>query len=75
MTTDLPLPAADRIGRILLAVRAVATLGAFVDGSLRISDAPDDFVLTEFRRTTAYLVFAGLWALLAVAPGPNGGSS
>lgn len=61
-------PGADRIGRSLLAVCAIATMGAFVDGIGRVSDAPDDFLLTEFWRTTAYLVFAGMWALLAVAP-------
>ncbi|MCA2217118.1 hypothetical protein [Jidongwangia harbinensis] len=71
--TDVPdtgrrSPGADRIGRSLLAVCAIATMGAFVDGIGRVSDAPDDFLLTEFWRTTAYLVFAGMWALLAVAP-------
>lgn len=60
--------AADRIGRTLLALCAIATVGAFVDGIGRTSDAPDDYVLTEFWRTTAYLVFAGMWALLAIAP-------
>lgn len=71
--TDVPdtgrrSPGADRIGRSLLALCAIATIGAFVDGIGRISDAPDGYVLTEFWRTTAYLVFAGMWALLAIAP-------
>ncbi|MFI5915800.1 hypothetical protein [Dactylosporangium sp. NPDC051541] len=61
-------PVPDRIGRILLAVCAVATLGAFADGITRVSRAPDDYLLTEFWRTMAYLVFAGMWALLAAAP-------
>lgn len=63
-----PSPVADRIGRMLLALCAAATLGAFADGFTRIAAAPPDYVLTEFWRTTAYLVFAGLWALLAIAP-------
>ncbi|MEV4280933.1 hypothetical protein [Actinoplanes xinjiangensis] len=71
--TDVPdtgrrSPGADRIGRTLMALCAIATIGAFVDGISRVSGAPDDYVLTEFWRTTAYLVFAGMWALLAVAP-------
>jgi hypothetical protein len=63
-----PSPGADRLGRALLALCAAATLVAFADGITRIAGAPDDYVLTEFWRTTAYLVFAGMWALLAVAP-------
>jgi hypothetical protein len=72
-STNLPdtgrrSPVAERIGRSLLALCAIATIVAFVDGIGRVSNAPDDYVLTEFWRTTAYLVFAGLWALLALAP-------
>ncbi|ANY07887.1 hypothetical protein [Pseudonocardia sp. HH130630-07] len=65
---DLPTPWADRTGRLLLAVCALATLGAFADGINRILAAPDEYALTEFWRTTAYLVFAGLWAMLALRP-------
>ncbi|MYW90775.1 hypothetical protein G3I59_09175 [Amycolatopsis rubida] len=63
-----PASWADRIGRTLLALCAASTLVAFADGITRIGDAPAEYVLTEFWRTTAYLVFAGLWAFLAVAP-------
>ena len=65
---DLPAPWADRTGRALLAFDALATLGAFAQGIPRIADAADEQVLTEFWRTTAYIVFAGMWALLAIAP-------
>lgn len=59
---------AYQTGRTLLALDAVATLGAFVDGIRRVSQAADAQIMMEFWVTTAYLVFAGLWALLAWAP-------
>jgi peptidoglycan/LPS O-acetylase OafA/YrhL len=70
MTTaaNLPAPWADRTGRTLLAIDALATLGAFAQGIPRVADAADEQLLTEFWRTTAYIVFAGMWALLAIAP-------
>lgn len=67
-TSADPAPWADRIGRTLLALCALSTLVAFADGITRIANAPAEYVLTEFWRTTAYLVFAGLWAFLAAAP-------
>jgi hypothetical protein len=33
-----------------------------------VTAAPAEWVLTEFWRTAAYLVFAGIWALLATRP-------
>jgi hypothetical protein len=63
-----PSRLADRIGRTLLALCAAATLVAFADGITRVAEAPDEWLLTEFWRTAAYLVFAGLWAFLAAAP-------
>jgi hypothetical protein len=68
MTGTEIAPWADRTGRTLLAIDAVATLGAFAQGIPRIVDAADEHVLTEAWRTLAYLVFAGMWALLAMAP-------
>ena len=67
-TVGRPAPWADRTGRGLMAFDAVATLVAFADGILRMGDVPDDRLLTEAWRTFAYLVFAGLWAILATAP-------
>jgi peptidoglycan/LPS O-acetylase OafA/YrhL len=67
-TVGRPAPWADRTGRGLVAFDAVATLVAFADGVMKMGDMPDDRLLTEAWRTFAYLVFAGLWALLAVAP-------
>jgi len=58
----------DLIGRWLLALAAVASVGAFVDGCLKIAAASDDRIWVEFWRTSAYLVVAGLFALLAQAP-------
>lgn len=67
-TVEGPAPWADRVGRTLLAFDAVATLGALATGIPRIIDSDDAHLLTEAWRTLAYIVFAGLWALLAVAP-------
>jgi len=66
--TEAPSRGADLVGRSLLALCALATMVAFADGLTRIAEAPAEWVLTEFWRTTAYLVFAGMWALLAVWP-------
>jgi hypothetical protein len=77
MTTTLNAPVAtdrgptrlqDRTGRTLMAITAAATLIPFVEGVTRLPGLDDDLILTEYWRTTAYLVFAGMWALLAVAP-------
>ena len=51
-----------------MAFDAVATMGAFARGIPRIIDAPDEFLMTEIWRTLAYLVFAGLWTMLALEP-------
>ncbi|MET8160409.1 hypothetical protein ABZT47_28960 [Sphaerisporangium sp. NPDC005289] len=63
-----PSPWADRIGRTLMAVDAAATLVAFAGGILIMTSVSDDRVITEAWRTLAYVVFAGLWIVLAVAP-------
>ncbi|GAB3820458.1 hypothetical protein [Kribbella italica] len=68
MSVATPAPWADRIGRTLLAFDAVATVGAFAYGIGRVLEASDATVQMEFWVTTAYLVFAGLWALLAWRP-------
>ncbi|WP_420119437.1 hypothetical protein [Micromonospora sp.] len=66
--TTAPARWQDRTGRILMALTAAVTLVPFVDGISRINAATGDQVLMEFWRTFAYIVFAGMWALLAVAP-------
>jgi hypothetical protein len=54
----------DQVGRGLLALLALSTVYAFVDGCRLVAAAGDDRLWIEFWRTTAYLVFA----VLAVAP-------
>lgn len=66
--TDEPSRGADLVGRTLLWLCAAATMVAFAGGIIRIGVAPPEWVLTEFWRTTAYLVFAGMWAMLALWP-------
>src|SRR4051812_15432864 len=67
----LDTPAArrlDTIGRALLWLATVATLIAFIGSFWIVADASDDRIWVEFWRTTAYGVFAGLFAMLALAP-------
>lgn len=61
-------PRADRTGRAIMALNAVAALGAFASGLVITAGVSDDRLLSEFWRTLAYLVFAGIWTVLAVAP-------
>ncbi|MBT2227178.1 hypothetical protein [Nonomuraea sp. NEAU-A123] len=70
MTATLPSPAtwADRTGRALMAVDAVATLVAFAGGVMNMVNASDDRLMVEGWRTFGYLVFAGMWAMLALRP-------
>jgi hypothetical protein len=63
-----PTALADRIGRGLLALCAVATLGAFALGIQILTEVSDERLITEAWRTFAYIVFAGMWTMLAVAP-------
>ncbi|MGD9529734.1 hypothetical protein [Pseudonocardia sp.] len=67
-TRGAPPRGADLVGRALLVLCALSTAAAFADGVTRIAEAPAEWILTESWRTAAYLVFAGMWALLAVWP-------
>jgi hypothetical protein len=58
----------DWIGRTVLALLAITTLYAFADGCRIVANDGDDRIWVDVWRTTAYLVFAGLFAMLAVAP-------
>lgn len=63
-----PGPRADRTGRALMALNAVAALAAFASGLAITAGVSDDRLISELWRTLAYIVFAGIWTLLAVAP-------
>jgi len=58
----------DLVGRILFAVLSLSTLGAFVDGIRLASSAGPDTFFMQWWRTLAYLVFAAIFALLALRP-------
>ena len=58
----------DRIGRLILALLVLLTLLAFADGLRRMSTANVDRVWVETWRTFGYVVFAGLFAILAWKP-------
>ncbi len=65
---EVPSRALDRLGRLLMAVNALLGLGAFVGGVLAMVDAEEGRLMVEGWRTFGYLVFAGFWAMMAVAP-------
>ena len=58
----------DRIGRIVLGLLVAMTFVAFADGVRRMGLAGSDRIWVETWRTFAYLVFAGLFAILAWRP-------
>lgn len=58
----------DRVGRLIMAVLVLLTLLAFADGLQRMSTANVDRIWVETWRTFAYVVFAGLFAILAWKP-------
>ncbi|MEV8378827.1 hypothetical protein AB0P21_39185 [Kribbella sp. NPDC056861] len=59
---------ADKTGRGLLALCALATLGAFANGVSILFDVAPDRLMSEAWRTLAYLVFVGLLTMIIVAP-------
>ncbi len=67
-SSGAPPRGADFVGRTLLTLCALSATVAFADGVTRVAAVPAEWVLTEFWRTAAYLVFAGMWALLAARP-------
>lgn len=75
LTTDVPEPGAraDRIGRAVMALNAVAALAAFVSGLGITAGVTDERLISELWRTLAYIVFAGIWTVLAVAPRRHAG--
>lgn len=58
----------DRLGRALMALACVGALVAFAGGIQVAALAPPEFTWVETWRTTGFLVFAGLFGLLAVRP-------
>ena|SRR5215813_15522579 len=67
-TIAAPTSWPDRIGRGLMVLATLATFVAFADGVRRMSVVSNDRMWVEGWRTFAYLVFAGMCALLAAWP-------
>jgi len=67
-TVAAPTSWPDRIGRGLMVLATLATFVAFADGVRRMSVVSNDRLWVEGWRTFAYLVFAGMCALLAAGP-------
>ncbi|WP_428001237.1 hypothetical protein [Acidovorax sp.] len=58
----------DKIGRVLMTIVVLLTLAAFADGVHRMVLAGPDRIWVETWRTFGYVVFVGLFALLALRP-------
>ncbi|GAA1652067.1 hypothetical protein [Actinoplanes couchii] len=58
----------DRIGRALMGLDAVFTVVAVVNGFTLMAVATDETIIVEGWRTFGFIVFVGLWALIAVWP-------
>lgn len=58
----------DRIGRGLMAFNSAITFVVFINGFFLMADASDNRLMVEGWRTFGYLVFAVMWALLALRP-------
>jgi hypothetical protein len=67
-TRRAPTMLADRIGRYLTVFAAIMTVGAFINGVVVMIGTSDDRIYVEAWRTSAYLVFAGLLVIVALAP-------
>lgn len=67
MADDIPI-LQDRVGRILLVLSALSAVGAFVAGLTAVRGALPEVVWVETWRTLGFLVFAGLFAILAWRP-------
>ncbi|MDD7966014.1 hypothetical protein [Actinomycetospora lemnae] len=65
---DAPGRTADRVGRGLLVLDALAALAAFAGGLAAVATAPPDLLVVEGWRTFGYLVFVGLWTMLVLRP-------
>lgn len=59
---------ADRIGRGLLVLCALAALATFAAGFATIAAAPDDRLVVEAWRTFGFGIFAAMWVMLALRP-------
>lgn len=65
---EVPSRRLDLVGRALMGVNVVLTLGAFAGGLVALADAEESRLMVEGWRTFGYLAFAGMWAMLALAP-------
>lgn len=63
-----PSARADRTGRWLSAANVLFAFAALASGVLQMLDASDDDLIVETWRTFGFVVFAGLWAMVALWP-------
>jgi hypothetical protein len=59
---------ADRIGRGLMGLAALSALGAFAGGLAAVQHAGTDTIWVETWRMFGFLVFAGMFAIVAWRP-------
>ena len=58
----------DRLGKVLMGLAAIGAIAAFFAGVQAMQAATADRLWVEAWRTFGFLVFAGLFALLAIWP-------
>lgn len=68
MNSHTPSRRWDLAGRGLMALNSAVTFAVFVYGLTLMAAASDDRMMVEGWRTFGYLVFSGMWAMLAYRP-------
>ena len=63
-----PSARADRIGRFISGLNALLALGAFASGVAQMINAAPDDLIVETWRAFGFIVFAGLWTIVAIWP-------
>jgi hypothetical protein len=58
----------DRVARYIMITLGIATLGAFANAALEFGAVPPDRIVSHTWEMLAYVVFAGLFTLLAFYP-------
>lgn len=70
---EIPARWQDRLGRGLMWLAALGALSAFVSGIAAVNNATPETIWVETWRLFGFLVFTGMFALLALRPRNSAG--